>query len=132
MYGVLTQLFQQVEMEKIANLETLQLADAFLIALTDCKDIHPSQIISEDSLKSALGYERDYPPRPPVISDSDGDEILMALMAAWQWLKREVFVIPRPDHLYSGIMVGTDERPYYMTKQGCDHLGARVNTPGDK
>ena len=66
MYGVLTQLFQQVEMEKIANLETLQLADAFLIALTDCKDIHPSQIISEDSLKSALGYERDYPPPLPL------------------------------------------------------------------
>ena len=138
MYNVLTQLtqliqlIQQVKPEQIAEFETPKLADAFLLALKDCKDIRPSQIISVDCLESALGYKRDFPSRPPVISDSDGDKILMELMAAWQWLKREVFVIPRPDHLYSGRMVGTRERPYYITKRGYDRLAELINKLGDK
>ena len=83
MSTVLTQLFNQVKPEHIAQLETPELAEAFLIALGDWKDIYPSQIINAEGVKSALGYEsRNYPPRPSPISDSDGDKLPIALMAA--------------------------------------------------
>ena len=127
MSNVLTHFFEQLEPEHIAQVDTPELADALLIALKDCEDIRESYIISAEALRSALGHERDYPPRPPVISDSEGDKILMELMAAWQWLKREVYLIPRPDDMFSSRMSSPGEGPLYITKRGSERIAELAN-----
>ena len=78
MADVLTRLFQQVEpehtepkqiVEQIAQLETSELADAFLIALQHCEGIYPSQIINAEAVLLELGYDsRTYPSSPSPIS----------------------------------------------------------------
>ncbi len=122
MSDVLTRLFEETKLENIAQVDTAELADALLIALEDCEDISQSHIISAEALQMSLGYKRGYPPPSPVISNSEGDEILMALMAAWQWLKREVYLIPRPEHMFKNRMVGPGEMPLYITKRGYERI----------
>lgn len=127
MSSVLTNLLQQVKPEQIEQLETPKLADHLLIALKDCGDIRGSSIISAEALQSALGYEHDYPPRPPVISESEGNKILMELMAAWEWLKREVYLIPRPDDMFGSRMISGGEGALYITKRGRDRIAELAN-----
>ena len=123
MSDVLTHLFKQVKIENIGELETPQLADFLLIALKDCDAIYESRIISKEALLSALGYDnRRYPSPSPVIDDSEGDGVLMELMAAWQWLKREVYLIVRPDHMFSGSIIGPGEKPLEITRRGYEHI----------
>ena len=136
MADVLTRLFQQVEpehtepkqiVEQIAQLETSELADAFLIALQHCEGIYPSQIINAEAVLLELGYDsRTYPSSPSPISDSDGDTLLIALMAAWQWLIREIYLVPRPDHLFSSTLAGPGEKPYFITQRGRNRIAELV------
>ena len=137
MTDVLTRLFQQVEpehtepqriVEHIAQLETSELADAFLIALQHWEEIYPSQIINAEAVLSGLGYDsRTYPSSSSPISNSVGNTLLIALMAAWQWLIREVYLVPRPDHLFGSKLAGPGERPYFITQRGRDRMAELVN-----
>jgi len=53
------------------------------------------------------------------------DEVLFALMEAWQWLEREGFVAPSPTDLSSVRSAGTITA-YFVTRRG-----QRVETPED-
>ena len=82
--------------EQLLSLQPEELAGPLLISLDGSDYIEPFTIISFDLIQK-------YPAKHE-------QDILFALMEAWQWLEREGFVAPRPN--------GSSTRSYFVTRRG--------------
>ncbi len=80
----------------LLSLQPEELAGPLLISLDGSDYIEPFAIISFDLIQK-------YPAKHE-------QDILFALMEAWQWLEREGFVAPRPN--------GSSTRSYFVTRRG--------------
>ena len=90
--------------DHLLSLQPEELAGPLLISLDGSDLIEPSDIIS-------FGLIQKYP-------DKHDADILLALMASWQWLQREGFVAPRPTNLSEGTTVGGGVTYYFVTRRG--------------
>ena len=100
--------------DNLLSLEPEELAGPFLLSLADLgKDnINLTAIIAYDSMEHEID-------RNPDLKYPHGcrDNVLFALMEAWQWLEREGFVAPRPPILSRGGF--PVETPlYFVTRRG--------------
>ena len=98
----------------LLSLEPEELAGPLLLSLEGSNRIIRDNVISYDLLSSLFEpmpkMRQDYP------SDRDND-ILFALMEAWQWLEREGFIAPRPTSLAGESSAGNIEK-YFVTRRG--------------
>ena len=99
------------EADTLLSLEPEDLAGPLLISLDGSQTITPEGIISHDSMKYAIqgDLERTYPYKCR-------NEVLFALMEAWQWLEREGFVAPRPTGLVGSTTVTYTTR-HFVTRR---------------
>ena len=97
----------------LLRLQPEELAGPLLISLDGSDYIEPFTIISIDPLRRCVQTQPSVRERYPAEHD---DEILFALMEAWQWLQREGFVAPRPTNLSKGTSVGGVT--YFVTRRG--------------
>lgn len=116
--------------EYLLSLEPEELAGPLLISLVSLdnhQSMRPEGIISFGAMSSVMNHRahqmkadllQRYPPK-------SHDEVLFALMEAWQWLQREGFVAPSPTDLSSITSAGTITT-YFVTRRGL-----RVETPED-
>ena len=104
--------------EDLLNLEPEELAAPLLMSLESSQTVTPETIISHERMKYAIhgDLEQKYPYK-------SRDEVLFALMEAWQWLEREGFVAPRPTNLVGSTTVAYTTQ-YFVTRRG-----QRVETP---
>ena len=96
-----TQIFPKLfellpDADHLLSLQPEELAGPLLISLDGSDYIEPFTIISFDLIQK-------YPAKHE-------QDILFALMEAWQWLEREGFVAPRPN--------GSSTRSYFVTRRG--------------
>ena len=100
--------------ESLLSLEPEELAGPLLVSLEGRQDIILEDVISFDpmsrSFETKTELRQKYPPR-------HDDEILFALMEAWQWLEREGFVAPRPTRLSRERGTGM-VTTYFVTRRG--------------
>lgn len=104
--------------ESLLSLEPEELAGPLLASLQDEQDnqrIIPNNVISHDPMLRAFEampreMRQKYPPE-------HDNEILFALMEAWQWLENEGLVAPRPTHLSGETSTG-DRTVYFVTGRG--------------
>ena len=114
--------------EHLLSLEPEELAGPLLISLVSLDDhqsIRPEGIISFGAMSSVMNHKSNqmkadllqrYPPE-------SHDEVLFALMEAWQWLQREGFVALCPTSLSSITSAGTITT-YFVTRRG-----KKIETP---
>ena len=95
--------------DDLLSLEAEELAGPLLVSLQGSDDINPFGIISYELLANAEIQE---------YLAKDANEILFALMAAWQWLEREGFVAPRPTSLSSETVAMETGTTYFVTNRG--------------
>lgn len=107
--------------DHLLNLEPEELAGPLLVSLEGSERINPEDIISHDPMSRAITGDlvEKYP-------RSCHDDILFALMEAWQWLKSEVLVAPRPAILATSKTAFNGPAPYFVTRRG-----KRIKTPND-
>lgn len=100
--------------DSLLRLEPEELAGHLLESLKGHEEINPGAIIKYDYLLSTLQTKIEL--RQKYLPEYD-NKILFALMEAWQWLKNEGFVAPRPSQLsYDQFQ---DERiKYFITRRG--------------
>ena len=80
--------------DSLLRLEPEELAGHLLVSLEDSQNIILENVISFDLMSISFeGGRREMRQKYPPKHD---DEILLALMEAWQWLEHEGFVAPRP------------------------------------
>jgi uncharacterized protein (TIGR02391 family) len=100
--------------DSLLSLEPEELAGPLLVSLEGREDIILENVISFNSMSRSFETKTElrqkYPPR-------HDDEILFALMEAWQWLEREGFVAPRPTDLSRERSVGM-VTTYFVTRRG--------------
>ena len=108
--------------DSLLRLEPEELAGPLLVSLEGDQNINPENVISHDYLLRSLEAKTELRQKYPLGHD---DEILFALMEAWQWLEREGFVAPRPTRLSgrTSIRVVTT---YFITRRG-----QTIRTPND-
>ena len=114
-----TQIFPKLfellpDAEHLLSLQPEELAGRLLISLDGSDRIKPFEIISIESLRSCVQTQPSVRERYPAEHD---DEILFALMEAWQWLECEGFVAPRPTNLSEGTS-GGGVTSYFVTRRG--------------
>ena len=102
------------EADWLLSLKPEELAGPLLVALDGSDYINPFAIISFDRMRLYFRAHPSVRERYPAEHDA---EILLALMASWQWLEREGFVAPRPTHLSEGTSSGGVIH-YFVTKRG--------------
>ena len=110
--------------ESLLSLAPEELAGPLLVSLQGSDQIIPETIISHDSVfgsldgaqRSRLSSEERREIRQNYPREHD-DEILFALMEAWQWLEREGFVAPRPTDLSRVRSLGM-VTTYFVTRRG--------------
>ena len=108
----------------LLSLAPEELAGPLLVSLQASDRIIPETTISHESVfgsldgtrTSRLSTEEQRAIRQNYPREHD-DEILFALMEAWQWLEREGFVAPRPASL-SGRMSLGPTTVYFVTRRG--------------
>ena len=96
------------------SLEPAELAGPLLLSLEGNDHIVRDNVISHDLLSLSFDpapmLREKYPP-------ARDNEILFALMEAWQWLEREGFIAPKPASLASGSSArGADT--FFVTRRG--------------
>ena len=114
-------LFERLpEAEQLLRLEPEQLARHLLLSLGTLESYISSRCHSLWKHESAMQMTRhlNYP-------SNSHEEVLFALMEAWQWLKNEGFVAPRPQDLPSGDSRGSATR-YFVTRRGRQSI-RRIN-----
>ena len=119
MDSIFPKLFEMLpDAEDLLSLEPEELAGPLLISLEGSQTITPETIISHEDMKFYIrgDLEQTYPPK-------SRNEVLFALMEAWQWLEREGFVAPRPTNLVGSTTIA------YMTQYFVTRRGQRVETP---
>ena len=110
---ILPKLFEILpDAEHLLSLSPEDLAGPLLVSLEGMEQINPEGIISYDIMEEVIKRNSDlkYP-------HGCRDEVLFALMEAWQWLVREGFVAPRPTKLARPSNAGTITT-YFVTKRG--------------
>ena len=114
-----TQIFPKLfellpDADHLLSLQPEELAGRLLISLDGSDYIEPFAIISFDLMQLYFRAQPKVRQRYPAERDAD---ILLALMASWQWLQREGFVAPRPTSLPNGSSTG-GMTSYFVTKRG--------------
>ena len=110
--------------ESLLRLEPEELAGPLLVSLQGREQINPEMTISHESVfgssdgdpRSRFSGEEQRAIRQNYPRERD-DDILFALMEAWQWLEREGFVAPRPTRL-SGSTSISMVTTYFITRRG--------------
>ena len=102
--------------EQLLSLEPEALAGYLLVSLEGSEQINPEGIIGYDNMEREIerSSHRNSNLNYPYGSRED---VLFALMEAWQWLEREGFVAPRPTNLARA----RDMRSittYFVTRRG--------------
>ena len=110
--------------DSLLRLAPEELAGPLLVSLRGRQDITRQNVISHDFMFS--GFDDNFAPRLSENTRREmrqkypreyDDEILFALMEAWQWLEREGFVAPRPTSLSRERSVGVGTT-YFVTRRG--------------
>ena len=114
-----TQIFPKLfellpDAEHLLSLQPEELAGPLLISLDGSDYIEPFAIISFDLMQL---YFRAQPKMRQKYPEEHDADILLVLMASWQWLQREGFVAPRPTSLPNGSSTG-GMTSYFVTKRG--------------
>ena len=114
-----TQIFPKLfellpDAEHLLSLQPEELAGPLLISLDGSDYIEPFAIISFDLMQL---YFRAQPKMRQKYPEEHDADILLVLMASWQWLQREGFVAPRPTSLPNGSSTGR-MTSYFVTKRG--------------
>ena len=97
--NTLNKLFELIPVENVITVKAEELGRYFLLALEDNSDICSLSIVNLEKLVEAidkikLNRYAGPLPRP----DSVYDEILFALMEAWQWLLGKAYIAQKPHH----------------------------------
>ena len=102
----------------LLSLEPEELAGPLLISLRNSEKINPGSTIGYDSMEREINNKSHlkYP-------HGSREEVLFALMEAWQWLVREGFVAPRPTKLARNDTISTTTT-YFVTRRG-----KKIETP---
>ena len=100
----------------LLSLEPAELAGPLLIALGDVEQINPEGLITYKKMTEEIKRRSHSNPQLiyPKVYDED---VLLALMEAWQWLEREGFVAQRPTDLPSDTH-RTSATKYFITRRG--------------
>ena len=113
-----TNLFEMLpEAGDLLNLEPEDLAGRLLLSLGDNKDkINPRSIIGCKSMSDQLvrTMPKDHHLKYP---REDHEDVLLALMEAWQWLESKVLVARKPADLDGYGDSGESDR-YFVTRRG--------------
>ncbi len=118
----LNRLFELISVENATTIKTEVLARHFLLALEGESDIYPLSIVDIEKLVEAIDkgkFDR-YTGRRPR-PDSEYDEILFALMEAWQWLLGKAYIAQKPHHTATYHVV-TGGPSYFITKLGLEYI----------
>ena len=110
-----TQIFPKLfellpDAEQLLSLQPEELAGPLLISLDGSDDIEPFVIISFHLMQLYFSAQPKARQKYPAKHEQD---ILFALMEAWQWLEREGFVAPRPNGSSTGRRIS-----YFVTRRG--------------
>lgn len=127
----LSKLFELISVENAKTIVADELAQYFLLCLEDKSDIYPFNIVDLENLIEAIdnGKTDRYTGRRSR-SDSEYDEILYALMEAWQWLLSKAYIAQKPRHTTKGRVV-LGETNYFITKLGLDYISEHKHKLGD-
>lgn len=107
-------LLESIPSSKILlDLEPKALAGFFLLSIVKREEIIPCSIVTADSLSHAIS--KDLIDKYP---KECHDEVLFALMEAWQWLVNTGLVAPRPHHLSGRNTTIYHDTPYFITRLG--------------
>ena len=100
--------------EQLLSLDPEELAGPLLVSLKDLEEIRPEGVIGYDNLEREIERNRNpnlnYPYGPR-------EEVLFALMEAWQCLVCERFVAPRPTNL-ARVKGMHSITTYFVTRRG--------------
>lgn len=100
--------------DDLLSLEPEELAGPLLLSFEGNDHIVRDNVISHNLLSLAFEPRPELREKYPI---GRADEILFALMEAWQWLEREGFIAPKPSSLASGSSVrGADT--FFVTSRG--------------
>ncbi len=127
----LSKLFDLISIENAKTIMADELAQYFLLCLEDKSDIYPFSIVDLENLIEAIdnGKTDRYTGRRSR-SDSEYDEILFALMEAWQWLLSKAYIAQKPRHTTKGRVV-LGETNYFITKLGLDYISEHKHKLGN-
>ena len=101
--------------DSLLRLEPEELAGPLLVSLDGDQHINPGSTISFESMKRSLEImSREVRQEYPL---ARGDDILFRLMEAWQWLKNEGLVAPRPTSLSRERVMDAPIK-YFVTRRG--------------
>ena len=113
---IFPKLFEMLpEAELFLNLEPEELAGPLLVALEGSDNIIPRNIISFSVM--SLCFNSMPKEKSQKYPSEHQDNMLFALMEAWQWLEREGFVALRPTNL-SNLKSAGSISTYFVTKRG--------------
>ena len=115
--SIFSKLFEILPNAKhLLSLEPAELAGHLLISLEDIKQINPESLITHKNMTEEI--KRNSPRNPQLIYPKVYDEdVLLALMEAWQSLLSEGFVALRPTDLPSDSYC-TPSTKYSITRRG--------------
>ena len=105
------------DVEQLLSLEPEELAGPLLVSLEDRDEIIPENIIGYDNIVWEI--EEGSSRRNPNLNYPHGcrEEVLFALMEAWQCLVYERFVAPRPTNL-ARVKIMASTTTYFVTRRG--------------
>ena len=98
--------------EELLSLEPEDLAGYLLISLENSDSITLDEVISNTDMSAARRGNSNLKNL-----SGRGDQVLLALMEAWQWLEREGFVAPKPPDLANDKNF-TEKTRYFVTRRG--------------
>ena len=98
--------------EQFLSLQPEELAAPLLISLEGIQQINPENIISYKKMRQEIDTNSH-----PNFTHGGHENVLFALMEAWQWLEREGFVATRPTDLPSDTY-RTSSTKYFVTRRG--------------
>lgn len=103
--------------EQLLSLSAEELAGPLLVSLKNREKILPAGVIKYDIMEWEI--EKGSSRRNPSLNYPRGsrDDVLFALMEAWQCLVYERFVAPRPTHLAGGTNISPNIT-YFITRKG--------------
>ena len=110
---IFPKLFEMLpDAEELLSLEPEELAGYLLISLESSDSITLDEVISNTDMSAARHRNSNLKNL-----SGHGDQVLLALMEAWQWLEREGFVAPKPPDLANDKNF-TEKTRYFVTRRG--------------